>query len=156
MIAALLGRRLHRHNFDVDEVLTAVGRQAHALLANGLGAPFRTGQRAADGNQQPLAEHLEQVQRRAPRRGREVGRGVAAELQNLELGRHENPGRRVAGEQHAVGLALNVIGPTSRGHRQRDRPAALERRAAECQGHGDADGRRLLEVQPMFGVFHLE
>ena len=51
VIAALLGRRLHRHNFDVDEVLTTVGRQAHALLANGLGAPFRAGQRAADGNQ---------------------------------------------------------------------------------------------------------
>src|SRR5438477_12173044 len=54
----------------------------------------------------PLPDHLEEVQRGAPRRRFQERAGMAAELQDFKFGIDDHAGRRVTREQKLVGLSL--------------------------------------------------
>ena len=151
----MAGAASHRHDDHVDLAPAAVGAHAQPLLAHRHLLAPRARERAAHRDQQPVAQHLDQVQRRTPRRGHEIRPRVAAELQHVEIAVHQHARRRVAREQQPVGVPLR-IGRGELARRAVPRLARLARAARRGDGDGGRARGRLAHVDLVLRVGELE
>jgi len=145
-----------RDHLDVDVAHVPVGAHLDAFLASQLTGLARFGQRRSHAEQQALAQHLEQVQRRLAGRQLEEGAGLTARLHDAQVAVDDHAGRREAGHEDARGLALDPHALA--GQRQL---LATERRLGrpgirrvEVQIH--AAERRLAQKDPLLLLEHLE
>ena len=111
-------RAVDRYDFDIDASVTL---DPHVVLANGTAFLLCQRDRRADRCQQPFAEHLDEIQRRLAGERREIRARVAMELQDFEILRHQDAGRRIAREQDAIGFPLGSFAAArlDRGDRRR-------------------------------------
>ena len=146
------GRAVDRHDFDIDGPRFAVALDPHVVLANGAVFLFRARDRRADRRQQPLAEHLDETQRRLPGERGQIGTRVAMELEDLEFFCDQNAGRGIAREQDPIRFPLGgFAAPRLGSHRRRHllltiQPRPLDQRRRQPVGGG------LAAVKPVFGV----
>ena len=106
--AFLAPASLDRNHFDGDLAVAAVGLDAQALLPHRSLLLAGPEDGRADGDEQSFAEHLQQVQAGLARGRRQVRAGVAAVLQDVQVGGDEHAGRGELGREDAVRLPVQV------------------------------------------------